>query len=244
METKRKRSLTAILLLMAVSVFVSCQKDDDEPQAQNTSTTPAFEGTAGTLWAVRTVTTIDMGGIGIGGGDYTIEVGTGVGVFWDGGKNVNVGTVKVNGETMSNNSNYYMTTVSQTQPTGLDFSGGIQWEVSGGSGFSAFTHTVTNAFPVASGFTAGETLTSGENYTISFTNVTGADSIIFVVNDVAKSVSGKTKSYTFTSAQLSALKKGAGVVQAAPYNYKIVNYGGKDIVFGNELAYSKNITIK
>ena len=140
-------------------------------------------------------------------------------------------------------SNSYVYTVMPTQPTGIDFSSGIKRDVSGGNGFSAFSHTVSRSFPYASGFACASTLTKGSNYTISFSGVSGADSIIFVINNVHKTVSGTTKSYTFTASQLSNLSSGPAAVSAAPYNYAITTYGGKKIVFGSQLVYQKNITV-
>jgi hypothetical protein len=241
MKNKRQKASIIFLLALSLGALYSCTKTDATPEAVKASTTPSFEGTAGVLWALRTVTTINTGVPGVDG--ITIDVGTGVGMFIDGGKNLDVGTVTLNGVALSNMSNTYMSTVSATQPTGVDFSGGIKWAITGGSGYSAFSHTVTNKFPVAGTFSSPSTLIKTDSYTIGFSSISGADSIIFVVNDVMKTVSGNTKSYTFTPAQLSKLTKGPGIVQAVPYNYKIANYGGKNLVFGNELAYSQVITI-
>lgn len=242
MTTKRKKTGVLILLLFSLVIFNSCEDSGETPEAIKASTTPSIEGSAGVCWALRTVTTVNTGGINIGT-DLTIDVGTGIGVFMDNGKSVDVGTVTLNSLPLEKVSNNYMTTVSATQPTGVDFSKGIKWAITGGNGFTAFNHTVTNSFPYTGTFTSPKTLTKADGYTLGFSSVSGADSIIFAINDVVKTVPGNVKSYTFTAAQLSKLSKGPGVVQAVPYNYKIVNYGGKYIAFGNQVSYSQTITI-
>ncbi len=241
MKIESKKTKAIILFSLALTIFSACQKDETAPSdATNANTTPIFEGSAGVLWAVRTSTTVNTGGFG----GITIDVGTGVGVFMDGDKYVDAGTVKLNGQELSKMSNNsYVSTASLTQPTGIDFSDGIKWDISGGNGFAAFSHTNTNTFPTAIGFTCPETLNKANGFTMSLTNVSGADSIIFMVNDVLKTLPGNTKSYTFSAEQLSKLSKGPGVAEIVPYNYKIVNYGGKNIVFGNELALTQTITI-
>ena len=231
-----------ILLILSIAFLISCSKDDPTPETATASTTPVFEGTAGVLWAVRTVTEVNTG-INIGGAAITMEIGTAVGVFMDGGNSVDVGTVSMNGTNLDKYSNNYVSTVSVTQPTGLDFSKGIKWAITGGSGFAAFNHTVTNSFPSVGTFSPPAELTQANGYTLGFSSVSGADSIIYSVNDVSKTVAGNVKSYTFTAAQLSKLSKGPAIVQAVPYNYKIATYGGKQIVFGNELVYTKTINI-
>lgn len=242
MKNEGKRNRVFVLLIFLLIIFSACENSDVTPEATKVSTTPAIKGSAGVCWALRTVTTVNTGGINIGS-DITIDVGTGIGIFMDNGKSVDVGTVTLNGLPLQNTSNTYMTTVSATQPTGVDFSKGIKWAISGGNGFSAFNHTVTNSFPATGTFTSPKTLNKADGYTLSFSSVSGADSIIFAVNDVVKTVPGNTKSYTFSAVQLSKLSKGPGVVQAVPYNFKIANYGGKNIAFGNQISYSQTITI-
>ena len=242
MKFSRKKTGIFILLLVSLGIFSSCEKTDETPESTKASTTPAIKGSAGVCWALRTVTTVNTGGINIGA-DLTIDVGTGVGIFMDNGKSVDVGTVTLNGLPLEKVADNYMTTVSATQPTGVDFSKGIKWAITGGNGFTAFSHTVTNTFPSTGTFTSAKTLTKADGYTLGFSSVSGADSIIFAINDVVKTVPGNIKSYTFTAAQLSKVAKGAGVVQAVPYNYKIVSYGGKYIAFGNQVSYSQTITI-
>jgi len=242
MKISGLKTRAVIVLLLSLAFIYSCQKDDTAPDALKASTIPTFTGSLGALWAVRTVTEINTGGVNIGI-PLTIEVGTGVGAFWDGGKSVDVGTVSLNDKALDKISNNYITNVSASQPTGVDFSKGIKWAITGGSGFTAFTHNVINSFPGTGTFTGEKTLTKANGYSIGFTSVSGADSIIYAINDVVKTVSGNIKSYTFPASVLSKLSKGTGIVQAVPYNYKIVSYGGKNIVFGNQIAYSQTITI-
>lgn len=243
MKRTGKISTAMIMLFLSFAIFYSCEKDETEPSSTTASTTPTFKGTAGVLWSVRTISKVNTG-VNIGGvGSVTLDVGTAVGIFMDGDKTVDVGTVTLNGLALEKVSNNYISTVSATQPTGIDFTKGIKWAITGGSGFAAFNHTVTNSFPSVGTFTAPETLTKANGYTMGFSSVSGADSILFMVNDVYKAVAGNVKSYTFTAAQLNKLGKGPASAQAVPYNYRIVTYGGKNIVFGNQVVHTQSITI-
>lgn len=239
MKASRKKIISGVLLLTTLALFVSCQKEDESANQQtSTSTTPVINGADGVLWAIRQHTTITTMGY-----EVTVEAGSGVGIFSASGKNVDAGSVKLNGNGLTNMSNSYIFTVLPTQPTGIDFSSGVKWDVAGGNGFTAFNHTVAKSFPSVAGFTCNSTLAAGSNYTISFSGVSGADSIIFLVNNIHKTVAGTTKSYTFTASQLSSLKSGPAAVSAAPYNITYATYGGKKIAFGNQLVYQKNITV-
>lgn len=239
MKVKGKKFAAGLLVMLTFSVLIACQKDDaDSTSGQTSSTTPALTGTDGVLWAIQQSTTMTVMGY-----EVSVEAGSGVGAFVNSGKNVDAGTVKLNGNVLTNMSNSYLYTILPTQPEGINFSSGIKWDVSGGNGFAPFNHTVSKSFPVASGFSAASTLSSGSSYTISFTGVSGADSIIFVVNNIHKTVPGTTKSYTFTASQLSSLKAGPAAISAAPYNVTFATYGGKKIAFGTQVVYQKNITV-
>lgn len=240
MKPIRKKIISSAILLTTLALFLSCQKEKDDESAnqQSPSTTPLLAGTDGVLWAIKQFTTMSAMGY-----EVSIEAGSGVGIFSVNGKNVDAGTVKLNGNTLTNMSNSYIFTVPPTQPAGIDFSSGVRWDVSGGNGINAFNHTVAKSFPSAAGFTCNSTLAAGSNYTISLSSVSGADSIIFVINNIHKTVAGTTKSYTFTASQLSSLKSGPAAVSVAPYNITYATFGGKKIAFGNQLVYQKNITV-
>lgn len=239
MKASGKKIFSGVILITTMALFASCQKEEDNSaNEQSSSTTPVLVGTDGVLWAIKQFTTMSTMGY-----EVSIEAGSGVGIFSVSGKNADAGNVKLNGNALTNMSNSYIFTVLPTQPTGIDFSSGVKWDVSGGNGFTAFSHTVAKSFPSASGFSCNSTLAAGNNYTISFSGVSGADSIIFVINNIHKTVVGTTKSYTFTASQLNSLKSGPAAVSAAPYNITYATYGGKKIAFGNQLVYQKNITV-
>lgn len=244
MKIELKKVGAIAMLFLSMAVLISCEKDDPAPDSGSESTTPFIGGTVGSLWAIKTVTDVNTGGISIGGVGMTIQMGTAVAVFMEDGKKLDVGTVSVNGTTLSKVSDAYISMVSATQPTGLDFSSGVNWAVTGGNGYSAFNHKVVQSFPSVGTFTAAAELSKTSSYTVSFSSVSGADSILYMVNDVVKTVAGNVKSYTFTADQLSKVAKGTALVQAVPYNYRMSTYGGKKIAFGTEVVYSKSVTVK
>ena len=167
-------------------------------------------------------------------------MGISVAAFFEGSEFTPAGTVQCNNNILDMNPNNSYTFVpGVTDPTGIDFSGGVNWSVSGGNGFSNFSENVTAiAFPTLGAVTSGETVSLG-GYTLSTDNVSGADSVLFIVGDVTKTLGGNATSCTFSADELSNLSAGAGVVQVAAYTYYSNNIGGKEIYFGNEAVQSK-----
>lgn len=163
----------------------------------------------------------------------------------DAGKNVAVGTVKVNDTALKMESNkIYLSPVSVTNPTGISFEGTVKWSVEGGNGFVAADYTTSKSFPTASGLTADATVDRSASYTVSVSSVSGADSVFYGINEVYQTVAGNVKSVTFTASQLSKLKKGDAFVQVAPYNYEMKKNGTREVVIGNQVVISKLVTVK
>lgn len=241
-----KQLKKSFLLFTFVGLFLtSCDELGKLTEPQKVSTQPQFNGSYSVLWALNTKTTVNTGGIDLGIGETQIDFGTAVASFVDGGKNVSVGKVKVDDTELKMESNkVYLSPVVLTNPTGLTFGNSVSWSIEGGNGFAAMSYVTKKKFPIITGLTADATVDRAASYTVSITSVSNADSIFYGVNDVYKIVAGNIKSVTFTSSQLSDLKKGSAFVQVAPYNFEIKKNGTRDVVFGNQVVVSKLVTIK
>ena len=244
------------LLLVGTMVF-SCAKEEDipvpveEPASSPGGSTgggnttgnaqPSFAGADASLWAVKSLSVTTVAGQTI-----TTTIGTGVATFIDGSSNfIGAGTVKLNTNTLTQNpNNSYVFTAGISMPTGIDFSGGVAWDVAGGNGYSAFTKNVTLGFPTVSAVTSSGTITKANGYTVSVNTVTGADSVLFLVGGVNKTIAGNANSCFFSSSELSSLSNGTTVVQVAAYTSTNETVGGKVIYYGNETVQTKTTTVE
>ncbi|HRN43037.1 MAG TPA: hypothetical protein PK649_13345 [Vicingus sp.] len=251
-----KKVLLAILF--AGSIAFSCSKDEEAPApvaetpaptptptpTGNTtgSTTPNFNGADASLWAVKSLSVTTIPGLP----PVTTTIGLGVAAFNDGSSNlVSAGTVMLNSTTLTlNSNNSYTNTIGTTNPTGIDFTSGVSWDVSGANGFNAFTKNVTLPFPTVSEVTSSATITKSSGYTLTVNTVTGADSVMFLIGGVSKTLAGNATSCTFSSSDLSSLNNGTTVVQVAAYTYNSETIGAKTIYFGNETVQSKTATVE
>lgn len=241
------------LALMALTFALgACKKDDDEPATPSggggtpapsaPSTTPNFDGADGSLWAVKTFTTQSTPI-----GPISFEVGLGVAAFSNDNyaNMVNVGAVSLNGTALTAASNNaYTSSVSPTNPTGVDLSS-VEWNVAGGSGFTGFTRNVNGfAMPTVSEITSGTTVTRSAGYTLSCGSVSGADSVMFLVGGVAKTLGAGNNACTFSASELSGLSAGSNLVQIAAYRYTNETIEGKVIYFGKETVRNQSVTIQ
>lgn len=235
-----------IVSLLSIVVLSSCDLLGGEvSEPSKADTRPSFNSSYSVLWALNTKTSVSTGGLGMDLGDAQVDFGSAFAGFTDGGSNVAAGDVKVNDISLKMEKNkFYMSPVSITNPTGITFEGTAKWSVAGANNIPTVNYTTKKSFPTASGFTCDATVDKTKSYTISLSSVSSADSIIYMVNDVVKTVAGNIKSVTFMSDQLSSLKKGNAFVQVAPYNYEIKLFGSKNFVFGNQIVVSKLVTIK
>lgn len=242
-----KNSKTSLfVLLCSLSLFVSsCKKEDilpEEPAPTPVSTpagstTPIPANADGVMWAIKSTSSVQ---------GFTIDIGTAVGIFMNGTTDlVNVGTVSVNSTnlTMSSN-NAYTFSPSQTMPTGLDFSS-TNWAATGGNGHAAFTYDASSlTFPVGSAITSSATVTKANGYTLTCSTVSDADSTLFLVGNVSKTISGSANSCTFSSSELSGLSTGTSVVMIVPYKLMQATVNGKNYYFGKERVNQLAVTIE
>lgn len=224
-----------------VGLAFACSKDDDNNNNNNNlvpdevSQAPVFQGAAGVNWAWQTTFNSEFGGL---------EQSQAVAVYTNGQSYVNVGEVKVNGFKLTNMSNtyFFFPDFSNPDPSWLEFeSRNITWEVSGGSGFSAFSHLEDRPWPSIGEIILPAELRRSQPFTVNISSISNADSVIFTLEeDVSAVVAGNVTSYTFLPAQLTGIKPGednAIGVTVTAYNYESINQGGKKIYFGK--LYSK-----
>lgn len=249
-----KKTLFAFVLTAVVAF--SCSKDESAPEPTTTPTTtptptptgnttgnaqPNFAGADASLWAVKSLSVTNITGLP----PITTTIGLGVAAFNNGTSLVSAGTVKLNTNTLTlNSNNSYSYTIGASNPTGIDFSSGVNWDVSGANGFGAFTKSVTLGFPTVSEVTSSATITKASGYTLTVNTVTNADSVLFLIGGVSKTLAGNATSCSFSASELSSLNNGSTVVQVAAYKFANETLGGKNIYYGNETVQSKTATIQ
>ena len=246
---KTKFNLLAMLFLAMSLAFTGCNDDDDdedEPDptpTQNTDTdpTPEFPMADATLVAVDSKTTQDTPL-----GTFDIFIGTAVGLFFDANQALlDAGTVSINGNNLTKNSNNSYTYLpSLTDPEGLSFTTGTDWEVSGSAAFPAFAASPGFDFPSVGAISGGDIIDRSADYTISISSVSDADSIIYLVNGIAKTTAGSVTSCTFSAEELAGAPAGQGIIQAAPYAFEDQEFSGKTVYFVKEKVVSKSVTIE
>ena len=246
---KTKFNLLAMLFLAMSLAFTGCNDDDDdedEPDptpTQNTDTdpTPEFPMADATLVAVDSKTTQDTPL-----GTFDIFIGTAVGLFFDANQALlDAGTVSINGNNLTKNSNNSYTYLpSLTDPEGLSFTMGTDWEVSGSADFPAFTASPGFDFPSVGAISGGDIVDRSADYTISISSVSDADSIIYVVSGITKTTAGNVTSCTFSADELAGAPAGQGIIQAAPYAFDDQEFSDKTVYFVKEKVVSKSVTIE
>lgn len=244
----------SLLLTAATLTLGACKKDDDEPETPSTpstpnnngqaSTTPSFPGAAGSLWGVNTYS-IQSTPIG----DFEIEAGVGIAIF-PSADNASVyvsgGTVTLNDVALTEQSSHaYLSMPTTANPTGIDLSSGTtHWVVSGSANVPAFDRTPSFSFPTVQPVTSSTTVVRADGYTLSAGSVSGADSVVFAVGGILKTLPGGNSSCSFSAAELASLSAGPSIVQVAAYTFEHEVIDGKDIYFGKETVRTRSVTIQ
>ncbi|MEX1190131.1 MAG: hypothetical protein WED33_12800 [Bacteroidia bacterium] len=235
-------------------VLNSCKKDEEDPEtpapsaAAPSSPIPAPTGSDGALVAIHTATYITAPIVG----EIYQPIGVGVAVFGDlvNGTFENVGTVSLNGNNFTSQSNQsYVYTPSATDIDGIDLSTDINWNVSGGGSFSSFAASPNNEIPSGPKYSGPTTIPRTAAFTLSSsTQILSADSIIFNVispsGNLLKTVAGNISSVEFTAAEMGTLAAGNGYVQIVPYNIEAQTIGGKQIYLINESVSTNAVTFQ
>lgn len=253
--SKNYKAMSAIdfkrVLMLALSIAVvtsACKKDDDPepepiiPAQPAPPVTPAIGDADAAHWAVRVMTSQEVPLVG------TVDVAIGMGVavyFSETGSStlVEVGTAKVEGSEMTKyDNNSYALLPGTTNPNGIDFENEVTWEITGANGFSAFSHTDNSIWPTVTDITSSTTV-SKAGYTMTLSGVNNADSVLFILSDVQKTIAGNATSCTFTAAELAASSTGDNIMMAAVYrsNSSVIN--SKNMYFGKEVVRTKSVTI-
>ena len=250
-----KTTTKLLLALLTIGILTfSCSEDEDLPIPEETTTStgntgstennlqPTIPGADAALWAVNTVTITEVPGLP----SITTNLGVGVAVFLDAsGDFVDVGDVQLNTNSLDRvPNNSYVSIVGITNPTGIDFSGGVSWSVVGGNGFPAITKDVAIGFPNVGEITSSTTVTPANGYTLTVSSVSGADSVLFLIEGINKTIAGNATSCTFTASDLSSLSAGASIVQVAAYVTTNETVDGKTIYYGNQTVQTKSVTIQ
>ncbi|MEQ8909514.1 MAG: hypothetical protein RIC95_10005 [Vicingaceae bacterium] len=249
---KKSKFLALLLIPLSIGLFACSDDDDDEDEpAQTTNNNsggggssgsqsimaPQFSDAQATLIAIESVSNV-MG--------IPISIGTAVAVFPDSsGALLDVGAVTVEGENMPKQSNNsYVYTANQTSPQGISFSQPIDWNVAGSSSFQGFTKSQNQAFPTVGDVSSAATVDKSDGYTLTVPTVSGADSIMFLVGDVSMTLGGSATSYTFSSAELSALANGQNIAQVAAYDIENSTQNSKKVYFLTETVKQLSVTIQ
>ncbi len=234
----------AVLVGVSLSL-TSCKKDDDDGNGGNNNTDETtFQLGAGTLVAVKSQT-VQNTAIG----EMTIDIGTAVAVFGkDAGWSafVDGGTVSVNDKALEKfENNSYVFTPGIADPTGITFGSSVEWSVSGnsGNGVPAFDHTVSGGFPSVGNVSVEEPVSKADGVTIPITGVSNADSLYVNINEAFKVVASNATSANFSSADLSGVSTGTGIISIAAVRYTTANYGGKTFYFLTETVKQKTVEI-
>ncbi|MFM1874902.1 MAG: hypothetical protein RL266_639 [Bacteroidota bacterium] len=236
-------------LAAAVAVSVSsCNTTEEPPTPTDPASnppTPTFTEGYGTLAAVKTVTTFDPGfGVPV----QEIVLGLGSAGFTDGtdySTLIEAGTITLEGEELSRyENNAYFSPTTQNNPTGIDFSGTPSWEVSGSANIPAFSHTTNIDFPTLGNITSSTTIPGTGDYALTVSNVSGADSVWFMLGGVVHVENPGTTSSIFTEAEIDGMGTGANFAQVAPYRFEAATYGGKQFYFVTETVKTQSVTIE
>ncbi|SFT98176.1 hypothetical protein SAMN04489724_3143 [Algoriphagus locisalis] len=242
------------LLLGAVLTFSACSSDDDINPQTTTQTNPtptAPDDANAVLAAIMSYSDLPSNVPSVPGvGGIAIDVASGS--FFNGGVGsalVNVGDVMLNSKALQiPRGNAYI-----NNPMELSYSLAAgqsnSWQVSGGSGFDAFSHTTTKRMPSQVKFTAsvGDSFSKGSDLTLTIESVTSnTDNILWVVSDGSTTVTkeSKTTSVTFSASDLSGMRAtSTGLVQVASYNTEEKTFGGKKVYFINETVHTKLVEV-
>jgi len=243
----KKKVIFVAALCIALA---ACKKEDvldnlNPNQTNQTPTppTPTIENSNGTLVAVRTQTTTETPM-----GPSTLNIGIGVAAFYTPSNTstfLDAGEVTLNSTALAKQSNNsYLLMPGTSNPSGIDFASGITWTISGQGDITGFTFEPTIAFPTVGQINSGTTVNKSFGYTLQCASVADADSVIFMVGSVVKTVAGNANMCVFSSAELSSLQTGNSVVQIAAYKIQESNQNGQNYHFIKETVSSQSVTVE
>jgi hypothetical protein len=213
------------------------------PAPSNDVPVPSWSDAHGVLVTTK-VKTVNSG--------VSLDIGVATAVFFAGAGDsafVEAGTVKVESKELTKQSNNsYTFAPSQTEPTGIAFSNPVSWEVSGNGPVAAFSHDLTGTWPDADSVSSALTFDNNSAYTLSAANVSGADSVIFMVigsdgKYLLKYLGGNATSCTFTQAEMANIAAGTGLVQVVPLRVTTNTSGTRKYYYVRQTSVSKTVTV-
>ncbi|MBS1612369.1 MAG: hypothetical protein JST49_06065 [Bacteroidetes bacterium] len=249
-----KRMFTKMLLPVAMlAVLSGCKKDEDNTPQQPSAVSPTqtfnYSDAWGLLAGVKTVTSQSTPI-----GPIDIELGTAVAAFnvsAGSSEYQDAGTVSCNTKGLTKQTgNSYVFQPSQADVTGIEFNNGSSWNVSGSTNVPAFTASF-NQFPSTPTLNSTNDVTLADGYTVSFTSVSGADSVLVILatnNSYAeKRLAGWQNSATFTASDLNGLSASQyGMIQVTPYTWDVRTnlIPGKKVYMVNQVTVTKIVEFK
>lgn len=226
--------------------------DDDEnvsPDTVDTTVYPMPDDAFGHLIAIKTFSTVEVGGF-----TTDVEFGTAVAVFPSGGSFQSAGTITANEEELTKNANnsyvYIPDFASPSAATGITFGSEARWSVAGEGSVPAISKTYAG-FPSKPVITSATTVDRSAGYTFTWNSISGADSLIATIfsgngETAMKTIAGSATSASFSSGDLSGL--GAtdfGFLQVAAYKQMNELVSGQKIYYTNQSATTKTgVTIE
>jgi hypothetical protein len=232
--------------LIAMMCFTSCEKEEDDPVVptppmnESASTNPVPGDADGVLVAVSSKS---------GSGLFSINVGTGVALFYNGNAElVSAGVVSVNGTELTKaEGNSYYSTPGVSNPQGIDFSSDRSWVVEGGNGIPAISYKNNGSnypMPTTGENTSKDNVSRSADYTVSVSTLTGADSVLFILGSLTHTAAGNTISHTFKADDIAAnLKNGQAAAMVVPYNLNPRSFSNKKFYFINEAVSTKIVNV-
>ncbi len=244
--------------LAATVAVISCKKEEETPvvtppsvNANNPSTPTTPADGKGFFAAVKTLTYQELPGTGLPPVEITIGIAAG-GAWETQGTFVDAGIVKCDGNTLKKQTNSsYLNEIGASNTTGIEFSDGVNWDVSGAGSLGAFTTTDNQSWPSNPQISLSNTTISHSSaFTFTLTNtITGADSVLFTVAGgsgnatLQKTVAGANSgSVAFSASEMNTVVTGAGIIQVAAYNIDDKVVGGRKIYFIKEAVNTKSVT--
>ena len=241
LKNTKRLVLPFILILLSFSVLESCKKadaiipDNSGKSSTPTNPQPKISDADAILIGLQTVTYTSIAGTVI-----ETPIGLPVAIFFDGSKFKDVGAVTCETEALTKqDNNSYIFLPSATNPTGVTYSGDINWTVAGANGFPGGTYTSKGSFPskVEIDATTGQDIDAQSAYTLApKISIANADSIYFGVygtkGTVNHIVAGSVSSFTFSQAEMKSIGTGTGYMQIAA-----VKYVKREVLSGGEVVY-------
>lgn len=232
--------------LIAMMCFTACEKDDEvkpetpaptpTPKNETASSNPVPDDAYGVLVAVNSKS---------GSGIFSVNIGTGVALFFEDSVLVSAGKVSVNSTELTRSAgNSYYSTPGFANPNGIDFSTDRDWTVEGGNGVPAISYNNNRSMPTVGENTSPENVSRSSSYTVSASAVSGADSVIFIVGSLSYTAAGNVTSHTFTADEIAEnLVNGEAATMVVPYNMNARSYSNKKYYFINEAVTTKVVNV-